>query len=221
MIIVSCHALSHFSLRVSSVFDHFGYPAPPISEWRHAKWYNLRLVQEALGDMQNRLSNGLTPLPSAQVLSPTRRDGPPAPHGYQHVQGVTASGSSSCPEIDLKSPCSAAGKAQVASAAQTRGSGGGSKGIRLEDSSTSKVAKCRCLAKQTEKFRSGQPCFEDTFEESEDSNESFNGPFSGSSPAVAVSSTTADTPPAVQYHSPRAVTSWCRNIHRTIFLDAC
>ena len=114
-----------FSLRVSSVFDHFGYPAPPLGEWRHAKWYNLRLVQETLEGMQHRVSNGMTPLPDLQVLVPSPRTAPPATQRSPPIRGTLAAGSSSRPEIAMKSPRTAAGKAQMVSAAQKRGSGEG------------------------------------------------------------------------------------------------
>ena len=151
--------------------------------------------------MQHRVSSGMAPLPSLQAVAPTHHAVSPVTHGSQPEQGVATSGSTSHPEIALKSPRTAAGKAQVASVVQKRGSGGGgrgSKGIHLEDSSTSDAAKRRHPAKQPAKFHPGHHCFEDTFEESDDSNESFDGPFSGSSPAVAASSTTADTPPTAQ-----------------------
>ena len=183
---------------MSSVFDHFGYPAPPLGEWRHTKWYNLRLVHEMLEGMQHRVLSGMTPLPSLQVMAPTHCEAKPVSRGSPPEQEATASGSSSRPEIALKSPRTAAGKAQMASATQKHGSGGGSKGIHLEDSSTSDTAKRRCPAKQPAKFHLDHHCFKDTFEESDDSNESFDGPFSGSSPAVAASSTTTDTPPTAQ-----------------------
>ena len=148
--------------------------------------------------MQHRVSSGMTPLPSLQVMAPTHCEAKPVSWGSPPEQEATASGSSSRPEVALKSPCTAAGKAQMALATQKRGSGRGSKGIRLEDSSTSDAAKCQRPAKQPTKFHLGHHCFEDTFEESDDSNESFDGPFSGSSPAVMASSTTADTPPTAQ-----------------------
>ena len=180
-----------------SVLDHFGYPAPPLGEWRHAKWYNLRLVQEALEGMQHRVSNGMTPLPSPEVVIPAHSEVQPPTRGSTPDQGVAAAGSSSRPEIALKSPRTATGKAQFAAATLKRGCGGGSKGIRLEDSSTPKAAKHRHQAKPPARSGPERPCFEDTFKESDDSNESFDGPFSGSS-AVAASSTTVDTPPAAQ-----------------------
>ena len=60
--VTSCHLLFYqcllftmpyfCSLRVCAVLDHFGYPAPPIGDWRQVKWYNLRLVQQILEEMQ-------------------------------------------------------------------------------------------------------------------------------------------------------------------------
>ena len=140
--------------------------------------------------MQHRVSSGMTPLPSLQVVVPTHREVTPVHRGSPPEQEVTASGSTSRPKIALKSPRTAAGKAQVASATQKCGSGGGSKGICLEDSSTSDAAKHQRLAKQSAKFHSGHHCFENTFEESDDSNESFDGPFLGPSSTVKASSTT-------------------------------
>ena len=183
---------------MSSVFDHFAYPAPLLGEWRHAKWYNLRLVQEALEGMQHRVSNGMTPLPSLQALVPTHREVPPAAQGSPPVRGASTSMDSAHPAMVMKSPCMAAGKAQVASATQKRGSGEGLKGICLEDSHAPKAGKRRCQAKPSAKVCPIQPHFEDTFEESDDSNELYDGPFSGSSTAAAASSTTADAPSAPQ-----------------------
>ena len=191
---LSCYC----SLRVSSVFDHFGYPAAPLGEWKHPKWYNLRLVQEVLEGMQRRVSNGMTPLPSLEGMVPARREVQPTTQRSPPGQGVAATESSSHPDIALKSPRTATGKAQLAAATQKRGRGGGSKGIRLEDSSTPEAAKRRHQEKPPATYGPERPCFEDTFEESDDSNESFDGPFSGFSSTVAASSTTVDTPPAAQ-----------------------
>ena len=148
--------------------------------------------------MQHRVSNGMTPLPDLQVLVPTHRDAPPAAQGSPSVRGVTASGSSARPEVAMKSPRTATGKAQMASATQKRGSRGGSKGIRLEDSQAPEAGKRRRRAKPSAEVCPIQPRFEDTFEESNDSNESYDGSFSGSSTAAAASSTTADAPSTPQ-----------------------
>ena len=195
----SCLFSCHCSLRLSSVFDHFGYPAPSLGEWKHAKWYNLRLVQEVLEGMQRRVSNGMTPLPGLEITASTRREVQSSTRKSPLAEGGVAAGSSSRPEVALKSPRTAAGKAQLAVAAQKRGRGEGSKGIRLEDSSSPEAAKRRRQEKPPAPYGPERPRFRDTYEESDDSNESFDGPFSGSSSAVAASSTTApETPPAAQ-----------------------
>ena len=181
---------------MSSVFDHFGYPAPPLGEWKHAKWYNLRLVQGILEGMQHRVSDGMTPLPGLGVTAPARHEVQSSAQRSPPIRGGVATGGSPRPEIALKSPRTAVGKAQLAAATQKRGRGEGSKGIRLEDPSTTKAAKRRRQEKPPAAYGPERPCFEDTYEESDDSSESFDGPFSGSSSAVAASSTTADAPPA-------------------------
>ena len=195
----SCLFSCHCSLRLSSVFDHFGYPAPSLGEWKHAKWYNLRLVQEVLEGMQCRVSNGMTPLPGLEITASPRREVQSSTRKSPLAEGGVAAGSSSHPEVALKSPRTAAGKAQLAIAAQKRGRGEGSKGIHLEDSSSPEAAKRRRQEKPPAPYGPERPRFRDTYEESDDSNESFDGPFSGSSSAVAASSTTApETPPAAQ-----------------------
>ena len=181
-----------FSLRVSSVFDHFGYPAPPLGEWRHAKWYNLRLVQEVLKSMQHRVSNGMTPLPSLQALATPPRTAPATAQRSPPIREAMTSGRATHPEVAQKSPRTAACKAQMASATRRQGSGGGSKGIRMEDSPAPPADKRRRQAKQSAKVCPVQARFEDTFEESDDSNESYDGPFPGPSTTAAASSTTGD-----------------------------
>ena len=140
----------------------------------------------------------MTPLPGLAIMASARCEVQSSTQKSPPAEGGVATGSSSHPEVALKSPRTAAGKAQLAVAAQKRGRGGGSKGIRLEDSSSPEAAKRRRQEKPPVTYGPERPCFEDTYEESDDSNESFDGPFSGSSSAVAASSTTADTPPAAQ-----------------------
>ena len=171
-----------------AVLDHFGYPAPPIGDWRHVKWYNLRLVQQTLEEMQQEVTSRLTPLPPLQIASPS---GPST--GSTTLPGPSASSSQARPEVAQKAPCSQAGKTQLAAAAQRRGRGGGSKGIRLEDSSTPGKAKQRKRSNQPDSSNSCRPQYEDTFEDSDDSKESFDGPFSGSSSSAVASSTTGNT----------------------------
>ena len=175
------------SLRVCAVLDHFGYPAPPIGDWRHVKWYNLRLVQQTLEEMQQRVTSGLTPLPPLQIASSS---GPSA--GSTAPPGPSASSSQAHPEIAQKAPHSRVGKAQLAAASQKRGCGEGSKGIHLEDSSTSGGAKRRKRSYQPDSANICRLQYEDTFEDSNDSNESFDGPFSGSSSSAVASSTTGN-----------------------------
>ena len=142
--------------------------------------------------------NGMTPLPGLEVTAPARREVQSSTQRSPPAQGGVAAGSSSRPEIALKSPRTAAGKAQLAAATLKRGHWEGSRGIRLEDPSMPKAAKRWCQEKPPVTYGPERPCFEETYEKSDDSNESFDGPFSGSSSAVAASSTTANTPPAAQ-----------------------
>ena len=167
------------SLRVCAVFDHFGYPAPPIGDWRHVKWYNLRLVQQTLEEMQQRVTSGLTPLPPLPLAS-----------SFGAPTGTTASPG---PEVAQKAPRSKVGKAQLAAASQKRGRGGGSKGIHLEDSSTSGGVKQRKRSNQPDSSNNCRPQYEDTFEDSDDSTESFEGPFPGPPSSAMASSTTGTT----------------------------
>ena len=175
------------SLRVCAVLDHFGYPAPPIGDWRHVKWYNLRLVQQTLEEMQQRVTSRLTPLPPLQIASSS---GPSA--GSTAPPGPSASSSQARPEVAQKAPRSKVGKAQLAATSQKQGCGGGSKGIHLEDLSVSGGAKRKKRSNQPDSTNICRPQYEDTFEDSDDSNESFDGPFSGSSSSAVASSTTGN-----------------------------
>ena len=145
------------SLWVCVVLDHFGYPAPPIGDWRHAKWYNLRLVQQTLDGMQQRVTSGLTPLPPLQIVSSS---GPSA--GSTSLPSPPASSSQACLEVAQKAPRSKAGKAQLVAVSQKRGRSGESKGIRLEDSSTSSGAKWRKWSNQSDSSNNCRPQYEDT-----------------------------------------------------------
>ena len=176
------------SLRVCAVFDHFGYPAPPIGDWRHVKWYNLRSVQQTLEEMQQWITSGLTLLPPLQIASAL---GPSA--RSTTTPGPSASGSHARPEIARKAPHSKAGKAQLAVASQPRGHGGGSKGIRLEDSPVPGGAKRKKRSHDPDSSNNRHPPYEDTFEDSDDSTESFDGPFPGPSSSAVASSTTGTT----------------------------
>ena len=61
-----------YSLRVSAVLDHFGYPAPHLDQWQQRVWYNLGATQEVLHQMRIRLSRGLP-----AITSPPRAESPP------------------------------------------------------------------------------------------------------------------------------------------------
>ena len=183
------HVLSRLyfcSLWVCAVFDHFGYPAPPIGDWRHVKWYNLRSVQQTLEEMQQRITSGLTLLPPLQIASALGLSA-----GSTATPGPSASGSHARPEVAQKAPRSKAGKAQLAATSQKRGRGGGSKGIRLEDSSMSGGAKWKKRSNQPDS--SNNRHLQDTFEDSDDSTESFDGPFPGPPLSAVASSTTGTT----------------------------
>ena len=185
------HVSSRFyfcSLRVCAVFDHFGYPAPPIGDWRHPKWYNLRSVRQTLEEMQQRITSGLTPLPPLQIASTLG-----LPAGSAATPGQSASGSHVRPEVAKKAPPSKAGKAQLTAALQPWGHGGGSKGIRLEDSPVPGGAKRKKRSNEPDSSNNRRPQYEDTFEDSDDSTESFDGPFPGPSSSAVASSTTGAT----------------------------
>ena len=64
-----------YSLRVSAVLDHFGYPAPHLDQWQQHVWYDLEATQEALHQMHTRLSRGLP-----MIASPPRAESPPPLH---------------------------------------------------------------------------------------------------------------------------------------------
>ena len=65
-----------YSLRVSAVLDHFGYPGPsPRSMATACIWYDLGATQEVLHQMRIRLSRGLP-----VIASPPRTESPPPSH---------------------------------------------------------------------------------------------------------------------------------------------
>ena len=61
-----------YSLRVSAVLDHFGYPAPHLDQWQQHVWYDLGATQEVLNQMHIRFSQGLP-----TIASPPRAESPP------------------------------------------------------------------------------------------------------------------------------------------------
>ena len=64
-----------YSLRVSAVLDHFGYPAPHLDQWQQRVWYDLGATQEVLHQMHICLSRGLP-----ATASPPRAESPPPSH---------------------------------------------------------------------------------------------------------------------------------------------
>ena len=52
-----------FSLRVGAVLDHFGYPAPSLTEWQQHMWYDLGAIHSCVYEMRNRLAMGRSPQP--------------------------------------------------------------------------------------------------------------------------------------------------------------
>ena len=130
-------------------------------------------------------ANPTTPLHIASSFGPSA--------GSTAPPGPSASSRQARPEVTQKAPYSKVRKAQLVAASQKRGRGGGSKGIRLENSSKSGGAKRRKQSDQPDSSHTCRPQYEDTFEDSDDSNESFDGPFSGSSSSAVASSTTGAT----------------------------
>ena len=138
--------------------------------------------------MQQQVTSELTPLPPLQITSSLGLSA-----GSTTTPGPSASSSHACPEVTQKAPRSKVGKAQLAAASQKRGRGGGSKGIRLEDSSVSGGAKRKKRSHQPDSSDKRRLQYEDTFEDSDDSTESFDGPFPGPHSSAVASSTTGTT----------------------------
>ena len=99
-----------YSLRVSAILDHFGYPAPHLDQWQQRIWYDLGATQEALHQMRTRLSQGLP-----TIASPPRAESPPPPrrpvatpshpsHGGKFVKA--SKGKSSAPRTANTRPSS-------------------------------------------------------------------------------------------------------------------
>ena len=99
-----------YSLRVSAVLDHFGYPAPHLDQWQQRVWYDLGATQETLHQMRIRLSRGLPAIaspPRAESPSPSRRPAaaPIRPsHGGEFVKA--SKGESSAPSTASTGPSS-------------------------------------------------------------------------------------------------------------------
>ena len=60
-----------YSLRVSAIHNHFGYPAPHLDQWQQHVCYDLGATQEVLHQMCIRLSRGLP-----TITSPPRAESP-------------------------------------------------------------------------------------------------------------------------------------------------
>ena len=93
--------------------------------------------------------------------------------------------------ICLRQPCSPGGRSKGPSFKSGKSSTG--KGICLEDSSVSGGAKQKKRSNQPDSSNNRRPQYEDTFEDSDDSTESFDGPFPGPPSSVVASSTTSTT----------------------------
>ena len=99
-----------YSLRVSAVLDHFGYPAPHLDQWQQRIWYDLGATQEVLHQMRTRLSRGLPAIaspPRAESPPPSRRPAavPICPnHGGKFVKALK--GESSAPSTTSTGPSS-------------------------------------------------------------------------------------------------------------------
>ena len=89
-----------YSLQVSSVLDHFGYPAPHLDQWQQCVWYDLGATQEVLHQMRICLSRGLPAIaspPRAESPSPSRRPAAAPIHPTHEEEFVKASKGGSSP----------------------------------------------------------------------------------------------------------------------------
>ena len=97
-----------YSLRVSAVLDHFGYPAPHLDQWQQRIWYDLGATQEVLHQMCIRLSRGLPTVaspPRAVSPSTSRRPAAVPIHPTREEEFVKASkGGSSAPSTASTGP---------------------------------------------------------------------------------------------------------------------
>ena len=99
-----------YSLRVSAVLDHFGYPAPHLDQWQQHVWYDLGATQEVLHQMRIRLSRGLPAIaspPRAESPSPSHRPAAAPIRPIHKEDFVKASkGGSSAPSTASTGPSS-------------------------------------------------------------------------------------------------------------------
>ena len=99
-----------YSLLVSAILDHFGYPAPHLDQWQQRIWYDLGATQEILHQMRTHLSRGLpmiTSPPRAESPPPSRRPAATPIHPSHGGKFVKASkGESSAPSTASTGPSS-------------------------------------------------------------------------------------------------------------------
>ena len=97
-----------YSLRVSAILDHFGYPAPHLDQWQQRVWYDLGATQEVFHQMRIRLSRGLPAIaspPRAESPSPSRRPAAAPIHPIHEEGFIKASkGGSSAPSTASTGP---------------------------------------------------------------------------------------------------------------------
>ena len=97
-----------YSLQVSAVLDHFGYPAPHLDQWQQRVWYDLGATQEVLHQMLIRLSPGLPAVaspPRAESPSPSHRPAAVPIHPTREEEFIKASkGGSSAPSTASTGP---------------------------------------------------------------------------------------------------------------------
>ena len=67
-----------YSLRVSAILDHFGYPHPQLDQWQQRTWYDLGSMQDLLHRMRNRLVKGLPAVASPPRSGPHDSPLPPS-----------------------------------------------------------------------------------------------------------------------------------------------
>ena len=99
-----------YSLRVSAVLDHYGYPAPHLDQWQQHVWYDLGATQEVLNQMRICLSRGLPAIaspPRAESPSPSRRPATAPIHPIHEGKFIKASkGESAAPSTTSTGPSS-------------------------------------------------------------------------------------------------------------------
>ena len=97
-----------YSLGVSAVLNHFGYPAPHLDQWQQCFWYDRGATQEVLHQMRIRLSWGLPAIaspPRAESPSPSRRPAAAPIHPTHEEEFIKAlKGGSSAPSTSSTGP---------------------------------------------------------------------------------------------------------------------